>query len=131
MPEDKVDAVWPQASAMIELATKTMKNKYKASDVKQDIADGKLRLWVAIKGSDIVAAFTTRIIQYPERRALAIDWIGGKQMRGWLKPSLDTAQKYAREFDCKHIEGYGVRAWGRVLKPHGWEEEYISYRKEL
>lgn len=42
----------------------------------------------------IIAAFTTRLIQYPRRRALALDWVGGTQMKEWEDQLIDTMKRY-------------------------------------
>lgn len=88
-------------------------------------------LWLVMDGSEVLAALTSRVIEYPGRRAMALDWVGGKHMRKWLPLVLNTLQKYATDCECKHIEGYGRKAWGRILQKYGWKPEYIAYRMEL
>ena len=79
----------------------------------------------------IIAAFTTRLIQYPRRRALALDWVGGTQMKEWEDQLIDTMKRYGNELGCSHLEGYGRKGWGRALKKYGFYPEYIAYRMEL
>jgi N-acyl-L-homoserine lactone synthetase len=62
---------------------------------------------------------------------MALDWVGGKHMKEWLPSILETLQSYATDCGCKHIEGYGRKAWGRILEKYGWKPEYIAYRMEL
>ena len=79
----------------------------------------------------VIAAFTTRLIVYPQRKALALDWVGGTQMKEWENQLIDTMKRYANKLDCSHLEGYGRKGWGRALKKYGFYPEYIAYRMEL
>ena len=79
----------------------------------------------------IIAAFTTRLLVYPQRKALALDFVGGTRMKEWNDQLIDTMRKYANELGCSHLEGYGRKAWGRSLKKYGFYPEYIAYRMEL
>ncbi len=79
----------------------------------------------------IVAAFTTRLLVYPQRKALALDWVGGERMKEWEDQLIDTMRRYANELECSHLEGYGRKGWGRALKKYGFYPEYIAYRMEL
>ena len=79
----------------------------------------------------IVAAFTTRLIIYPQRKALVLDFVGGTRMKEWNDQLIDTMRKYANELECSHLEGYGRKAWGRSLQKYGFYPEYIAYRMEL
>ena len=50
--------------------------------VKDDIV-----LWIVVdhdKDDDIIAAITTKLIEYPQGRSMAMDWIGGTRMKEWL-----------------------------------------------
>lgn len=128
---DLVGAVWPAVVEMLQPAVDTAKGKCEMTDLLSEILKGSLVLWMVWKGNKPVAFFTTRIIEYPQRRAMALDWVGGREMRTWMKKALDLVEEHARRNGCEHLEGYGRSAWGRLLKRHGWEPEYVAYRMEL
>ena len=88
-------------------------------------------LWIIVKDDVIVTALTTRVIQYPNKRGLAVDWVGGGNMVEVLALSQSTLRKCAEDNNCDHIEGYGRKAWGRCLEKYGWKPEYIAYKMEL
>jgi hypothetical protein len=62
---------------------------------------------------------------------MAVDWVGGAEMRHWMHLALNEMEEHARNNKCEHLEGYGRMAWGRVLKRRGWKPEYVAYRMEL
>lgn len=131
IPVAGLDIVWPDVERLMGRSVATARGKFALDDVRMDIEAGHLVLWLVVDGTTPIAAVTTRIIQYPHRHALALDWVGGTRMREWLPLVMDTIKKYAVVNGCLHLEGYGRKAWGRVLERYGWKPEYIAYRMEL
>jgi len=131
VPIDQIPRIWPIAGPLLKKAAETTGPRFSEMDIFDHLMDGVLALWVVIDEEEIVAALTTRIVAYNKCRALSIDWVGGSRMREWLNPALDILEKYARDNDCKRLEGYGRKAWGRALAKRGWEPDYIAYKMEL
>ena len=132
MPTEAVGHVWKDVDRVLKKAVATVDNKAEMIDILDGIYDGTYVLWVVIdEKDDVIAAFTTRLIVYPQRRALALDWVGGTRMKEWEDQLIDTMRRYANELDCSHLEGYGRKGWGRALKKYGFYPEYIAYRMEL
>tara|TARA_R100000654_G_scaffold17802_2_gene37165 strand:- start:6600 stop:7019 length:420 start_codon:yes stop_codon:yes gene_type:complete len=131
VPIEGVDIVWEDAKKVLHKSVETSAGKFEVEDLRQELKAGQLVLWLVMDGSEVLAALTSRVIEYPGRRAMALDWVGGKRMSKWLPLVLNTLQKYATDCECKHIEGYGRKAWGRILQKYGWKPEYIAYRMEL
>lgn len=132
VPTEAVGHVWKDVDRVLKKAVATVDNKAEMIDILDGIYDGTYVLWVVIdEKDDVIAAFTTRLIVYPQRRALALDWVGGTRMKEWEDQLIDTMRRYANELDCSHLEGYGRKGWGRALKKYGFYPEYIAYRMEL
>ncbi len=132
MPQEAIGSVWKDVDGILKRAVDTVKDKSEVIDILTGIYEGMYVLWVVMNEDDkIVAAFTTRLIQYPRRRALALDWVGGTQMKEWEDQLIDTMKRYGNELGCSHLEGYGRKGWGRALKKYGFYPEYIAYRMEL
>ena len=131
VPMEGVDIVWEDVTKVLRKSVETSAGKFEVEDLRKDLEDGILVLWLVMEGRDVSAALTSRVIEYPGRRAMALDWVGGKHMTKWLPLVLNTLQKYATDCGREHIEGYGRKAWGRILQKYGWQPEYIAYRMEL
>lgn len=134
VPREALGIVWGDVATLLNKSVETSRGKFHIDDLFREIDGGKHALWVVIdeeEGMKTIAAITTRIIEYPSRRALAMDWVGGNRMGEWLPMVLETLEKYAKECECSHLEGYGRKAWKRWLGKYGWEPEYIAYRMEL
>ena len=124
VPRQVIDIVWDDVVKILEPAVKTAKGKLSVKDVYDYISEGFYELWVVMDGKKMIAVITTRVIEYPERRALAMDFIGGTRMKEWLPEAQRTIEKFARDNNCLHLEGYGRKAWKRWLTKYGWKPAY-------
>ena len=134
VPREAIDIVWPDVINMLNKAVETSKGKYHINDIYEDLTKGFYNLWLIIddKGEDkVVAALTTRLIKYPNRSAMAMDWVGGKRMVEWLPIAMEKLSSFAKDCGCSHLEGYGRKAWIKGLKRYNWKPEYIAYRMEI
>jgi hypothetical protein len=132
VPSKAVRHVWKDVEKVLKKSVATAQGKSETIDVLAGILTDIYVLWVVMDDDDsIVAAFTTRLLVYPQRKALALDFVGGTRMNEWNDQLIDTMRKYANELGCSHLEGYGRKAWGRSLKKYGFYPEYIAYRMEL
>tara|TARA_R110002012_G_scaffold269925_1_gene454149 strand:- start:477 stop:890 length:414 start_codon:yes stop_codon:yes gene_type:complete len=132
VPTEAVGDVWKDVERVLGKSVDTVKDKAELIDVLSGVYDDTYVLWVVMDESDnIIAAFTTRLLVYPRRKALALDWVGGTRMKEWEDQLIGTMRKYANELGCSHLEGYGRKGWGRSLKKYGFYQEYIAYRMEL
>jgi hypothetical protein len=126
-----VDTLWPEVVRLLEPSVETSRGKYSIGDVREAVLSGELVLWLVWKDDRPVAFYTTRLIEYPNRRAMAMDWVGGNGIFSWMDAALSEMEAHARRNGCQHLEGFGRLAWGRLLKRRGWEPEYVAYRMEL
>ena len=126
IPVALLDIVWNDAEKLLSPAIKTAGGKFTSSDVKEAIESGMLVLWLVADGTKPIAAITTRIIEYPGCRAMALDWIGGRRMKEWLPMAQETIERFAKDNGCTHLEGYGRKAWGRWLERYNWKPDYIA-----
>ena len=108
MPLEAVRHVWKDVDKVLKKSVATVKDKSETIDVLDGICEGSYVLWVVLDEDDsVIAAFTTRLIMYPQRKALALDWVGGTRMNEWSDLMIDTMRNYANELGCSHLEGYG------------------------
>ena len=135
IPREFLDVVWQDVASMLAKAVATSNGKFHIDDIYRDIENGTYSLWLAIdkelEGNKVVAGITTRVIAYPNKKSLAMDWIGGNRMTEWMPLAMEKLTKFATDCDCCALEGYGRKAWGRVLKRYNWEPDYIAYKMEI
>jgi len=134
VPREAIDIVWGDVSGMLNKAIQTSAGKYHIDDIYQHLNEGYYNLWLIIdnkKDKKVIAAITTRIIEYPSKKAMAMDWIGGRRMMEWLPIAMERLTSFAKDCGCTHLEGYGRKAWSKILKKYNWNPEYIAYRMEI
>lgn len=131
VPVGNVDMFWDTVAPMLEKATKAANGRSSIDDVFAGIMDGTYILWVAVVDKEIVAAVTSRIVQYPQCRAMALDWIGGSKMKDWIGIGNEILVRHAKHNGCTHMEGYGRAAWIRWNGRYGWKEDYTAFRLEI
>lgn len=131
VPVDQVYLVWNDVAPMLERAIKTARGKCTIDDVLAGVKNGSYLLWVVFIDDEIVAAITSRVIEYPRCKAMALDWIAGKRMKDWIETANETMVIHARHNGCTHMEGYGRPAWIRWNARYGWKEDYTAFRMEI
>lgn len=131
VPKEMVDLVWDEVKEMLAKSTMTAAGKCDINDLRNGIENGVYLLWVVLDENEVLAGVTTRIIEYPKCRALALDWIGGNRMRDWIGLVNEHMVQHARYNGCSHLEGYGRPAWIRWTRKYGWKEDYVAFKLEV
>lgn len=132
VPYEHVAQVWPMVKGYLSAAVVRQK-LYSLEAVLDRVLKREVALWVVLDDEvdEPIAVATTRIVEYPERRGLAIDWIGGVRMSEWLADLHEMMERYARDMGCSHIEGAGREGWVKALAPFGYKRSMPTYHKEL
>lgn len=131
VPTEVVEIVWKDVKPLLDKAVNTSKGKFSIEDIYEYLLNGYYSLWIVMENKKVIAAITTRIVEYPASKGMAMDWIGGENINKWLPVAQKQISEFAKECGCSHLEGFGRKAWQRVLKKFNWEPEYIAYRMEL
>lgn len=131
VPRERLDTIWPMVEPMLAKAVGTVPNKFSVASVLEGAHAGAYVIWVVIVGGTITAAITSRIIEYPLCRAMALDWIGGSRMKVWFAHVMRVMKEHAARNNCAHMEGYGREVWMRWIGKEGWRPEYVAFRMEL
>jgi hypothetical protein len=131
VPAEAIELVWQDVEPMLQKAIDASGGRYSTISILAALLRKELGLWVVLDYETPVAAITTRVAEYPNGRALALDWIGGARMREWLPLAHDVFSRYAKDHGCTELQGYGRRAWERWLRTYGWKPDYIAYKMDL
>ena len=125
-----VSAVWPQVSPILEKSLHTAHGRFTMKSILREIVNFEQHLWVVFDDDKkIIAALTTRFVNYPDKRLLSGQFLGGEDIMQWRDPMLETLEKWAKDNHCAGVEMTGRKGFTKVLAPHGWTPEYIVYEK--
>ena len=132
VPKAFLKPIWPDVVRVLHRSVATSRGKYDMQSLYDGLLVDAYVLWVVLDGDEVIAAVTSRVVRYSDTQCgMALDWVGGTRMIEWLPMVQRAMSKYARDNGCTHLEGFGRKAWGRVLAKHGWQPEYTAYRMEL
>lgn len=120
IPSDEVAEWWPHLAPMI---TKALERTGVISDITTDdilefLEDQDMQCWVAHDGESVLAVGITQIMIFPQRKVLAIPYVGAiyGTIEDWLK-HIEDLKQFAREKGCTAIRGWGRKGWVKMLRP--------------
>lgn len=132
VPIEAMHIVWPVAEGLLSKAVERSNGRYNSTAVLHELLHKELALWLVVRGDDIKAAYTTRVLKYPTgATGLVVDWLGGEDMDEWLSLVVDSLKRYGVDIGCDHVELVGRSGWLRALKSLGWHSEAVVARMEL
>ena len=129
-PSD-VPTIFPLVKEELERAINISGGRYSIPQTLHELLIGKLTLWVVWDDEDPIAAWVLRIIDYPGRRTMYGDLLGGNRMAEWAGMMDAVVIDWAQKFKCTHIEIGGRDGWIRYAKPFGYEKAYWVIEKEV
>jgi hypothetical protein len=103
----------------------------------EECRKGEAQLWVSFDDTDnqIIAFIATKIRQYPKKRLLSFEYIGGEKLEEWFETAHNTICSWAQLPEesggpgCVGVEAIGRLGWQRYLRPRGWTQEFSIYER--
>jgi len=138
-----VSAVWDRVEPILGKSLHTAHGRFTMESILREIVNFQQHLWIVFNDDkEIVAALTTRFMDYPDKRMLAGQFLGGRDIMQWRDPMLETLERWAKDnhcagvemtgrkgFFCAGVEMTGRKGFFKVLAPHGWTPEYTVFEK--
>jgi|TARA_R110000824_G_scaffold91867_1_gene223180 hypothetical protein len=125
---EDIGLVWDEVTPLIEKALLHAEGELVPEDIKKHLDEGDLRLWVALKGQEILASMVTEIIEYPRKRIVRVITLAGKDMNMWYD-FLPMIEGYAVKNGCSSLEAWTRKGMTRKLKD--WKHSYDIITKDL
>ena len=125
---EDIDLVWDETVPLIEKALLHAEGELIPDDIKEHLDKGDIRLWVAMKDKETIAAMVTEIIAYPRKKIVRVITLAGKDMSLWYD-FLPMVEGYAVRHGCSSLEAWTRRGMTRKLKD--WKHSYDIITKDL
>ena len=129
VPPQCVDDVWEIVEPFLRKSTNMSGGRWTTDDVLASVKTNHFHLWVAIDGNDIVAAATTSFTDYPQKRMLTGQFLGGTHLKEWVGLLDDMLRKWGHDQNCAGIELTGRNGWARALKALDWSPKFTVMEK--
>lgn len=130
--------IWLKVLPFVKKLVRRGNGRVSEKSIFDEVVSGQVHLWVSFdetKDNEVVAFIATRVRQYPTKRLLAFDYIGGDRIEDWFEQAHDLISAWAAtpEADggpqCDGVEAIGRIGWVRYLKPRGWDQQYCIYER--
>ena len=131
VPVEKLDDMWSEISVELQKPVEIPPNKVDLESVLDHAKKGVYLIWTVLEGEKVVSVVTTRIIDYPRGKSMAMDFVGGTRMKEWLPMVMKVLDDHAKHNKVKFLEAYGREAWLRYLAKYGWNKAYTTFHKDL
>lgn len=132
VPPEDLAAIWPLAIDKLEKAIERSRGRWSMENLYQALQSEMYHLWLAFDDNKAIDGIgVTQIVAYPNRRMLAIQFLGGENFMDWVWPMLETFNSFARDTECQGIEATGRDGFWKWLQKDGFEKAYTVFEKRL
>ena len=132
VPTTYLATLWPDVSEQLAKAIARSKGRWSLEMLFASILNGHQHLWVAFdENKEISGVGTTELVDYPNKRMLAIQFLGGDRFNEWVWDMLDRFHDWARDNERKGTEATARMGFWQWLKQDGFDRSYVVYEKRF
>lgn len=89
--------------------------RYLATDILTAIAAGRMQLWLAVRGTDLLCVMVTAVEDYPRLRAMRMIGLVGSGPRQWRHLLVAIEATAKRDFGCDKMEAFHIPRFSTIL----------------
>ena len=132
VPSEHLYSLWFEVQDYLAPAVARANGRWNLECLYAAIVSGHQHLWLAFdKDKHIDGVWTTEFIDYPCKRMLAIQFLGGSKITDWGWEMIDRTSSWAADNGCSGIEATGRAGFWKWLEQDGFTRSYTVYEKEL
>ena len=131
-PTTYLNALWSDVEDQLKRAVIRSNGRWTMEVLFQVISSGQQHLWLAFnEDKEIEGVGTTEFIDYPNKRMLAIQFLGGDNFNDWVWDMLEKFNGFAKDSGCDGIEATARQGFWKWLKQDDFEQSYVVYEKRI
>ena len=115
---------------VLQRAVDDADGRWSTEELLNDVADGRLMVWIVSRETKVLGVFTTRVIESRVRWVMVED-LAGDDLHEWIYEAHHALDVWAREMGATQIVLEGRKGWERVLRPLGYESTRIQAVRRL
>ena len=131
VPTEMLDDAWPLVEDWILAGMARAEPLGDIQQVREEIRQTRMQLWVVQAGQYLCAAFTTRVQQCPDASYVECLHVGGQRVEEWLTLAVETVEEWATDAGAQYAKLRGRKGWQRKMAPLGYVPESVTLRKKL
>jgi hypothetical protein len=129
VPLSMIHQTWPLVESYIEESLAWGEDDYTLDQARQNLADGKWMLVVAVQEQAVIGASAINIYNMPNDRVAFVIAMGGKLITG-----PETYKQFCtllKSFGATKIQGVARESAARLYKRFGFKERYTLVEAKL
>ncbi len=127
-----VEPAWEYVEDYIADALKHGIGEYTIDDIKQACQEQRMQLWIKWDDEEVKGVFVTQILNYPQLKVLLVLLLSGNNFKEWRDETDELLTRFAKEKECKYIELFGRKGWGKgFLSEINYKEQVRLFTKEI
>lgn len=131
IPANMVERFWNLAEPYIKRALDHTSGELSPANIKMYCKDRILQLWLISENERVIAAVTTQIINFPQRKHCRVATLGGSKAVEWLGLLDEVLTAWAHEQGCNGIEAFVRKGFVPALVEFGYKPRYSVVFKEI
>jgi len=133
VPTADIAVFWWAVQHLLAKGVRHNCGRYGIEDLHGFLLSGKQLLWIGFDPDtmEIQVAFTTSIMEFPQRRTLFMETAGGKNLLRWSAAALDVLTRWARDNGCSSIWMLGRTGWKRAIERLGAKQTHALFEIEV
>jgi|TARA_R110000803_G_C11957997_1_gene318394 hypothetical protein len=132
IPSDKILMLWDEVSPLLYPAVERSHGRWTMQTLLAALKEGRQQLWIVFEGEEpIKGVGTTEILDYPNRKMLAVQYLGGKGLDTWGLSFLDIIEDFAKAAGCSGIEATARKGFWKWFQERDYQDAYTVFEKEI
>ena len=132
VPPKYISTMWPDVKHQLGRAVARSHGRWSLEFLYVALLEGNQQLWLAFDDDKQVDGVgTTEVYQYPEKKMLAIQFLGGDRFNDWVWEMLDKFKSFGKDTGCSGIEATARMGFWKWLQQDQFERSYVVYERSL
>jgi hypothetical protein len=121
---------WDEIKTSLQEAFNRDLGRISIQDVKDAVEAQEMQLW-GLHDGVLRAVMVTKIVNYPQLRAVRIIAVAGRDMDMWLDKLIETVGQWGAEQGAHVVEFVGRKGWEKVLTSKGFGHTQVFMTKTI
>jgi hypothetical protein len=132
VPPLHIQMVWEQVEAFLVPAVEKSNGRWSMDYLYGTLVSGQKHLWVVFdETKSINCVAVTSVVDYPLKKMLSIEFLGGNDIESWVFKLLDVLNRFAWDAGCGGIEATARFGFWKWLEKDGFDKAYTVFEKRF